>query len=82
MPHGTPCLTRSPNNDVDFLKIRTSVRREKIQIMEEAYASISSRGTVDRTQDVDPFKDIFKHQGIVVKVFAVSTKTAHLIACQ
>jgi hypothetical protein len=48
LPHGTPYPTRSPNNDVDFLKIRTSMGREKIQIMQEAYASISSRGTVDR----------------------------------
>jgi hypothetical protein len=56
--------------------------RKKIQIMQEAYASISSRGPMDGTQDVNPFKDVFKRQGIIVKVFAVPAHTAHLIACQ
>jgi len=56
--------------------------REKIQIMQETYAGISPRRPMDGTQDVDPFKDVFKHQGIIVKVFAVPAHTLHLIACQ
>jgi hypothetical protein len=65
-----------------FSKMRTTMGREKKQIMEEAYAGISSSRTVNRTQDVDAFEGFFQYEGIVVKVYALSAKTAHLMACQ
>jgi hypothetical protein len=68
--------------DTFALKIRTTMGRKKKELMEEAYTRISSGGTVNRTQDIDPLKCLFKDEGIVFKVSAMSAKSLHLIACQ
>lgn len=65
-----------------LLEIRTTVRRKKIPIVKSANTGISSTGTVNGTQDVNPFEGVFKHEGIIIEVFAVTTSATHLIACQ
>jgi len=60
-----------------LLKIRASVRTEKISIMQGTDSGISSAATMDRTQDVNPLEGVFKYKRIVIEVLAIPANTIH-----